>query len=400
MLSIKKLGWLIKVSLAYLALILLSPFIVLWGQEYYTVTGWMAIGWYDFDTYDGLYRSLYFYVFTLPVILALYLSIPSYKQRLEFPLVHIKIPFKFIIYMMMLFSLVCFSYDLGITGVENDTGGWRISGIVHYLRSYIFVLFVAIYIFSTKKSPVTLVILYSLVIGLTSASRFAGVTVLFVLIIRLMLDSKETYRYMKVLVVLLSVLIIFNLITAFRLVTYAEGYTFSRFIPLFETIDFDMPEVIFQGVNQLWLRIGIGRDVILSYQVQSDNICNNLTSFFYSGHSCSNPPLDFYGLVSDNNKFYLAAPVLSNLVAIPGGWFDKIFISMIFSLMVYFCCKVLLLCRYIPYGDVLINPLYFIFVIFFTIGPIYFVWYILVALLLLVALLGVVKGKLYRGNAL
>lgn len=67
----------IKVLFIYFILIISSPLIVSFDKEIYSVDGWMAIGLYKFDLLDGLFRSVYFFFITFPVIVSLYLGSPQ-----------------------------------------------------------------------------------------------------------------------------------------------------------------------------------------------------------------------------------------------------------------------------------------------------------------------------------
>ena len=372
-----------------------SPFIVAYDPEIYTIAGWLGIGSYDFDIYDGLYRSFYFFCVTFPVIATLHYLAPisnfSYNYSKLF--LNKKKFTKPLIWFFIIFSLVSWFYDLGINGLETDTGGWRLSGIVYYTRSYISVIFIAIYIFQKSKPSFFLIFFYAFIVGYTSASRFTAVTPLFLFLLREFIDSKGKISF-KFYFTLFTILFMFTSITFIRVIFYEDGYTFSK------TLDFLSKFVLnadhsfwFQGINQLLLRIGIGRDVILSYEVANIGNCTDYIGLFFKYGSCPNPPLDFYGLPLDSNRFYLAPPQLSSLFVVSNNFFIQFFFSLLYSFEIFiliFISKKL--CKF-PYGDILFFAIYFFILLFALIGPISYIFNIIILLLLFNFLFHLLKNR-------
>jgi hypothetical protein len=365
-----------KTIAIWFVLVMLSPFIVLIGAEHYVVIGgWGTIGHYNFDIYDGLQRSLYYFIITVPVIIALYLGRPKVNTSDEVKLiVRTSIIKKRHIILMMLFCFVAFYFNLGITGVETDTGGLRLSGIAYYIRNYLFLVIIAIYIFSSNKISFVLILVYSLIVGVTASSRLGGVSPLVLLLIRHFYDKKGGVLDFRCILILFSILMIFSIVTFSRNIIYVDGYSFDRLWGLINTFDYSKTEFIYQGVRQLFLRVGIGRDVILSYEIGNMGVCTDMRGLFLKSGSCLNPPMDFYGLFLDTNKFYLAPPMLSSLFVISNNFIIKLAVAICYSMLVYFMCSVAKLIQSIPFGKLFGYPLFLLLIVFVTIGPIYFAW--------------------------
>lgn len=366
----------IRISIIYLILILSSPFIVLFSKESFTIDGWLAIGNYNFDIIDGLYRSIYFYIITLPVIISLYIGRPKFTGQLNFILKRNFWFSEISIYLLLILYIIALIFNLGINGLETDTGVWKLSGIVYYFRSYISLIFISFYIFQKKKPSYLLIFLYSLIAGYTSASRFTAVTPLFLYLIRYILDLKgilNKFAYFQ----LFNIIIIYTIITTIRMVFYQDDYTFNKSIDFFKEYILDGENnVFYQGFTQLFLRIGIGRDVILSYEVSNNCSCQDAISLFTKAGPCNNPPLDFYGLHLDSNRFYLAPPQLSGLFVVSNIFYIQLIFSLFYAILTWMFTQIIKLIAIIPFGNILIFPLYFFIAIFVLIGPIMYAWYV------------------------
>lgn len=388
----------VKLIIFWAVLIMSSPFIVLIGQSQFQEAGWLAIGGYSFDVYEGLYRSFYFYLITLPVIAAAFLGRP--KQD-PFEAIKIRVISRVgrrHVFLMIVFCLIAFYFNLGITGVETLTE-FRLSGIAYYIRAYLFLFLIAVYIFSSTKMPFFWVVIYSFVAGLTGGSRFVGVAPLVLLLMRNLIDNNWKIINKYNLFIAIALFSCFSLITASRLVLYADDYSFSTLLEILKSIDLGEVEVIFQGFSQFFLRIGIGRDVILSYEVAASGACSDLWGLFLMNGSCPNPPLDFYGIELDSHRFYLAPPMLSSLFVASNEFGLKLFISLCYSLVTFFMCYSISGLRKIPLGKYFVQPAYFLVVMLVTIGPIFYSW-ILIALIgtvfLFAGMIGSIKVHLLR----
>ena len=373
-----------------------SPFIVAYDPEIYSTVGWMGIGFYDFNIYDGLYRSLYFFCVTSPVIATLYYLAPRNIFSVNYSKIFLEkkkftVP---IIWFFIILSLISLTYDLGINGVEIQTT-FKLSGIVYYTRSYISVIFITIYIFQKPKPSFLFVFFYALVVGYTSVSRFTAVTPLFLILLRELIDSKGKISF-KIFIISFSILFMFSVVTFIRLFFYEDGYTFSKTLDFFSKFILNADQSFwFQGVNQLFLRIGIGRDVILSYEVANAGNCTDYIGLFFNSGSCTNPPLDFYGLDTSQTRFALAPPQLSSLFVVSNNFFVQLFFSLLYSLEIFiliFISKKL--CKF-PYGEILFLAAYFFILLFALIGPIRFVFYIIIGLFLLYSSFHLLKTRRY-----
>ena len=373
-----------------------SPFIVGFDQEIYSISGWMGIGMYDFNINDGLYRSIYFFCITSPVIGTLYYSAPRNIFTEDYSKIFIrKKPFVIpIIWSIIVFSFIALTFDLGINGVETQTT-FKLSGIVYYIRSYISVIFITLYIFQKSKPSFLLVLFYSLVVGYTSVSRFTAVTPLFLFLLRELIDSKGVINR-KIYVTAFSILFIFSIVTFIRLFFYAYGYTFSKTLDYYRVFLLNSDESFwFQGINQLFLRMGIGRDVILAYEVSQSGNCQDYWGLFFQSGSCSNPPLHFYGLDTRQTRFALAPTQLSSLFVVSKSFLVQLFFSLLYSLEIYILISIAKkLCNF-PYGEVMFLGTYFFILIFTLIGPISYVFYIIVLLFLVSLFFKLFKTRRY-----
>jgi hypothetical protein len=383
----------LKLITSWFFIVLASPFIVLIGENQYQEIGWLAIGQYDFNIYHGLYRSAYFFVITLPVVISLYLGRPKFTASLH----SFKIKLKVIIrpshiILMILFCLTSFYFNLGITGVEIDTNGWRLSGIVHYIRSYLFLFFLSIYIFNSKNISIPLVILYALVSGLTAGSRFVIVAPLVLLLLKNIQESGGKIFNLRLLFIVALIAIFFSIITTARLVLLSENYTFDSIMSIYNATEFKADELGLLGITQLFLRLGIGRDVILSYQIASSPECKDILSLFIGSSSCLNPSLDFYGIDLVDSKFGLSPPMLSSLFAISDNFIIKLIVSFFYSAICYFFCVFVRILKTKPFDDILIYPAYFLIIVFVTIGPIYYCWIFIGLILIFRIALSIIKN--------
>lgn len=374
-----------------------SPLIVDFSKDIFEVTGWLAIGSYNFDFTEGFIRSATYFVITWPVIMAIYLGKPvrlgGYRER--------KIHFKsainnYHIYLMMIFCLIAFLFDLGITGVEKETGGWRLSGAVHYIRSYIFLIIIGLYIFGDKKPSFGLIVLYAFVAGLTSGSRFVICSPIALYLVRAIIENKSP----KVLFgAVFSLVIAFTSVTAQRQILYQDDYTFLNLLALVSELNIGAAEVFNRGLTELFMRIGIGRDVILAYEIRDSGICEDYYRLFFEGGSCSQPAMDFYGFVNDQSRFGIDPPMLASLVASMHSGVYSFILLILYSLWVYMLCKAGGNFAKIRALQFVSWPVYYFQIIFVTIGPIRYAIYIYmvsVVIIVTAAILSLASGNRRR----
>jgi hypothetical protein len=293
---------------------------------------------------------------------------------------------------MILFCLTAFYFNLGITGVETETGGLRLSGIAYYIRTYLFLLLIASYILGSKNASLSLIILYSLIAGITGGSRLVAVSPLVLLLMKHLYDKNGKFLDFRGGIILIFIYLSFSSVTFLREILFVENYSFDNLWMLINQYDLSQSQFIFQGFSQLFLRVGIGRDVLLSYEIGGVEVCTNLVGLFLQNGSCLNPPMDFYGLHLDTDKFYLAPPMLSSLFVISNNFFLKLIVALIYAVLAYFLCTVAKLIQEVPLGNLLEQPTFFLIVIFVTIGPISYAW-ILVSIIIISRLLYIIIKK-------
>lgn len=373
-----------KLLLTWFVVVMSSPVVVDFSKDIFEVSGWLAIGTYNFNFAEGLFRSATYFIITCPVIASIYLSKPTNlgahrEKRIQFKS-HIK---KYHIYLMMIFCIIVFMFDLGITGVEKDTGGWRLSGIVHYVRSYFFMIIIGLYIFASKNPSFRLIVLYAFVAGLTSGSRFVICSPIALYLVRSIIEKKSPKEIISAVFILV---IAFASVTAQRQILYFEDYTFLKIFVLFNELDISAIEVFNRGLTELFMRLGIGRDVILAYEVRDSAICNDYYRLFFDGGSCRQPALDFYGFVNDQTRFGIDPPMLASLVASMYGGAHSFIFLIFYSLWAYILCKAGRNFSKMRSLRLISWPVYYLQIVFVTIGPIRYAIYIyLVSLLIVLA---------------
>jgi len=368
--------------LFWFVLIISSPFIVSMDRYNFEIYGWLAIGHYDFDFFEGLQRSFLYFFITLPVMAAIYKARPNYDllhatiaNQLSFASRY-KVTYAHVLLLMVL-CIIFFMFNLGITGVETDTGGWRLSGIAHYIRSYLFMGVVGIYIFGNKSPSYTLVILYAVIAGGTSGSRFVATAPIILFLIRNAVLKPQGGTLLKNSVLMLIAITLFALVTIFRKILYDDSYTFTNLPSLLGQFNEDLGYFINDGILELFLRLGIGRDVILSTEVAAAKVCTSLFGLFFGVGSCMDPAFDFYGVSLGDGRFGLSPPMLSSIYIVSDIFYMKLIVAIGYSLIAYILCVSTHLFQRIPLGALLVYPAYLFMCIFVLIGPIVYGWILL-----------------------
>lgn len=362
-------------TICWFLIVLSSPFIVHLTSDIFQETGWLAIGEYNFEIGDGIYRSFLFFAYTTPVVLAIYLGRPQFTKKNKVKLFTIKnYVGKNTIIAMILFCFVVFIFDLGITGVEVYTGGWRLSGLVHYIRAYIFLILIGLYIFGSKSPSFLLIVIYATVAGITANSRFVVVSPFILYLLKVLIEERGVVELIKP---IFAIAIGFFVITNLRLVFLHDDYTFSQFLNIISRINVGYDVLLIRGFSEIFMRIGIGRDVILAYEVKKLNICYNYLGLFFGSGSCSNPA-SFYGFYNDQTRFGIAPPMLASLVASLNSSIVSIFIIFLFSLWAFVLCISCNLLTYVNKLQLFCFPIYCMQIIFITIGPIRFAFYLFI----------------------
>lgn len=371
-------------ALLLFTVFLLSPIYVDWFWDYFTIDGWMAIGYYNNDFVDGFYRSFIYSLYFIPIFyLISKLSFKIFSNSNIFIKIRNSSFNFYLIFIFLIFLyIVAYKFKLGITGIETQTE-FKLSGIMHYFRSYIAPI-VVVYYLMTKKPSLTIITLYAFIAGFTAGSRFVIIIPFMLFFIFTYLNKTIAFNYLRVFSIAL-------LILGFIFITMSRNYLYSE-TPRIE--DFIMTfDVLLQALNQVFLKLGIGRDVILSYEVLQTGVCSDSLSFILTGNSCTNPPLDFYGLNLSDTKFYLAAPTFPNLFILESS-FSKIAVYFLFMFQIYLSASSFIILR--KYGKIFI--LYGIIgwllsLVFIIIGPLLFLNYIIVFNLGLLILLRIVLKR-------
>ena len=366
-----------------------SPLLVGLYEDFFRVDGWMAIGYYNFNLNDGFFRSFYFYIITLPVILVCYFFRP---RKVSSSFSGIKLAYvvsPIVLILIMGLYLLAFYFQLGMNGVETYAP-FKLSGIVYYLRAYILFLVVAVYILQVKKPSTTLVIFYALIAGITSASRFIAVLPLILLLLRHLLDNNGQLRT-KGISLGMSIVLMYFFITFVRVPFYEVDFELHEYWVRISALLDTGYNFMEQGFFQLFLRLGIGRDVMLAYEVAQNSSCTSLMGLLFGTSSCINPPLDFYGLDLSDNKFYLGNPQLSSLVALTP---NPIYAFIYGLLYAYIVAVIFILVRCMNttmLGPILQGPIHLLISIFVIIGPILYAWYLAVAVVVTVVIITLFK---------
>jgi hypothetical protein len=375
---VKKLSLILSL---YFLLIMSSPLLVLVDADKFTEWGWLAIGSYSFEFIDGFVRSYSFFISTLPVVFFIVLAAPKNSNKnIVFEIKNTKQD-SFIYHIFFYFLCVAyiwfFSHKLGINGVVTESE-YRLSGLVYYFRSYVGLLLISVYILKIKNPSFLMILVYSIVSGFTSASRFVVVIPFVIYWIKFYyLTNKNFFSKVNVLTLIL-IFLLFTFITNIRVLFYLDDFLDSNFLSVLLDNDLnDFFEIFRQGFSQLILRLGVGRDVILSYEIAQNGLCLDYMGLFFGSGSCYDPPFDFYGLKLDSHRFYLAPPQLSSLYIISDDFFIRIIFSVIYGFMLFIVSRILWLLLQGRYTSFM-KSFAFIFVIIFSlIGPVLYLWYLL-----------------------
>jgi len=386
----KKLLW---IPFIWLCIVGSSPWVVHISRDIYSVTGWLAIGNYAFNLIDGLQRSFLYFILTLPTIFAVCAAFPrsSHKEKYNsLQKIKYRSPLNMILLMMTFFNIAAFSYNLGITGVETDTGGWRLSGIAHYIRSYIFLVILSFYIFKSPQPSVLIIIIYAYIAGLTAGSRFVIVSPMIILLLKdfISFNSKKRQLFL-----IIAIFFGYTLVTASRLVLFADNYEFSAILNIMQRTNFDIWELTVRGFNELFLRLGIGRDVILALEVLERKTCSDFVGLFFGKGSCEIGKLHFYGFESSSARFGLDPPAIASLVASLSIPFWSILINLGYAFWAYILCSIPNLLSNLSIGRYIVLPMYYMQVIFIIIGPIRFAVNIAIVLCILGGAVALIRAS-------
>jgi hypothetical protein len=295
--------------------------------------------------------------------------------------------------------LLAFYFQLGMNGVET-AAPFKLSGIIYYLRAYILFLVAAVYILQKKEPSISLVILYALVAGGTSASRFIAVLPLVLLLIRHLL-SNDGRLGAKGFSLAGSVVMMYMFITFFRVPFYEENFELSEYWTRITALLDGGYGFFEQGFLALFMRLGIGRDVILAYEVAQNSSCTSLKGLLFGVSSCFDPPWDFYGLYLESNKFYLGNPQFSSLIALTNQPVYAATYSLLYAFTISIIFIMIRLVKTIRHGAITQQPLYLLALIFVIVGPILYAWYLVVAVVILAvfnALFRVMTARLHNST--
>jgi len=374
----------LRISLLWFISVMSSPLLVGFYEDFWKVAGWMAIGEYNFELNDGFFRSFYFYAMTLPSILVCYSfrpgSVSSSFSGVKLPIV---IRPRALI-LIMSFYLLAFYFQLGMNGVET-VAPFKLSGIIYYLRAYVLFLVAAGYILQKKEPSTLLVILYALVAGGTSASRFIAALPLVLLLVR-HLFSNDGRLGAKGFMLVGSVVLIYMFITFFRVPFYEDDFVLSEYWTRITALLEGGYGFFEQGFLALFMRLGIGRDVILAYEVAQNSSCTSLKGLLFGVSSCYDSPWDFYGLYLTSDKFYLGNPQLSSLITLTTEPIHAFVYSFLYAFMLAIIFIMLKSIKTIRHAAIAHSPIYLLVLVFVLVGPILYAWYAAVVVVILAVL--------------
>jgi hypothetical protein len=358
-----------------------SPLYVDYYWKWFTVAGWAGIGEYNNNLFEGYYRSFFYSIYFVPLFYFLIkFSKPIFGNKLS--LIKNKSIYMVILSIFILFFIVAYNFRLGITGVETPTE-WHLSGIVHYFRSYLAPIILIGYL-STYKPSLNFIFFYSLVAGISASSRFSAVTPLALYFI---------FSYVNKTIISKRVIVVFYILFLFILITLLRSYIYSD-NPNMNDIQFDF-ESISRIIGQILLRVGVGRDVILSSEILNSGVCSEYLKFFLSGNSCNNPAFDFYGLQQSSSRFGLSSPTLASFYVISKD-LDQFLLYILFIFQIYIGSKLILLIS--KFGNIFV--IYSIFawfmsLVFIVIGPLLFFNYLVLLNVVLVLIFYFIRSAVF-----
>lgn len=369
----------------------INPILFLANEDMYTYTGWSAVRSYDFSIESLIHSySSSNWIYSLIAIILLSLSISfgsSLRHSSIFKLPYLNMKINAVLtkrinydkYLMIVCIFLIVAYfplynnQIGVTGLPGELP-FRLSGAVHYVRSYIIPIFLVILLSNTsgKNIVVVMIMLYAFVAGVSAASRFVGLLPLVLLCIFFIRQR----RYIHAIISILYSLFIWFAVTTSRDLTF-DGQNHD----LFEVLYYSLTSVSFDNVvNSLDLltgRISGAQQIVLVHQYKSYSECKNIVNFLLgSGDVCSDTASIIYGLDLSGTLYGLGLSLIPSIIVSADSALD-FFVPVFYISSLLWMSQCFFLRLKIKLGWHGIADLYiFLSVLFIFLGQLYF-FYIL-----------------------
>ena len=302
----------------------ISPAFFFLNKDKYTYSGWAAVKNFNFEMQEFL--SIYLWLLgliTCIVVSTLLLSrsrlfyIPRtwhyiavnmnatqlrttnvYRNRIIYSFLLTG----FIIFLATPLSIYMYNHQIGITGIIPPTLPYKLTGALYYTKRYVvpIVIFI-LYLRSTRSILLSmLVLLYSLIAGLTSASRsaviIASLTVLWF--------SFAERRLLRLMTSLFIVSFGVSVVSLSRSILYAEVPDFLSLIRNSYLLPGKLWELPFEVLNMVSKRLYGAQDIVLAYQYDPGNQIASIIKFFLAKPLEENYALALYGFNLPAGKAY------------------------------------------------------------------------------------------------
>jgi hypothetical protein len=320
---------------------IINPIIFLFNEDMYIRSTWGYTGGFNFE-FDSLvdsYEKSYFIILLILIfnLIIIYSSNFNYKITAEVTSSkkNKKRNYIYLNIILLLFSILSITFynlKLGITGVAGEYK-YHLSGIVHYLRSYILPLLILFFLHKINKVDYKLyisVLVYAVISGISASSRFVAILPL-ILMGPYFIQNKKIIRPIFM---ILTGIVCFILVTSSRDITYSSGdlnftntiiYSFVNF----KNIDF------YYIFDTLTGRLSGAQQLILASYFSGIQNCEDIYSFFLGKPICDNISSVIYQLDLSNTEYGIGLSLIPSIVIHNSSWYSYILPSFLVSIYIF-----------------------------------------------------------------
>lgn len=227
-------------------------------------------------------------------------------------------------YLVLSAAVFIYAYQikLGITGVDGQHKH-HLSGVFHYYRSYIAPIVICFFLSRLKivNYPIIFIIFtYSVISGITSASRFVGIVPIALLIPYLLKRQKFKSS------IILGVLVFISWV----IVTLSRDLTFSSLeLNFFKTLFYSLTNIFdinfYHVLDNFTGRLSGAQQTIVAFQFRGIESCQNILIFFMGRPVCNNIALDLFQLDLTGTSYGIGLSVITSIFIHTSSWYNLIF---------------------------------------------------------------------------
>lgn len=374
---------------------IVNPILFIANEDMYGYAGWNAVGSFNF-TLDSLINSysgsnfICILILTFSLLLNFSLNQNRHPRKSHHGLTRNQIENhkptnnnhhkQLIIWCIILIIIYYPLYNgkIGVTGLPGELP-FRLSGIVHYIRTYFIPILLVILLNRVVASRIIYwVYAYAFFAGISSASRFVGLLPIILLIMYLIKEKKYFYVGLSVSYMLL----LWFSITASRDLTFDGGQH-----DLFEVAYYSITNLPFDDIvntfDLLTGRLSGAQQIVLVNQFRGHEECDNI-AFFLLGLSsvCVDVVGTVYGLDLSGTTYGIGLGMVPSIVISGTSTLDYIIPSIFVSLLLYLTQSVYKKVKTTQKGKG-VEELYLILsILFIFLGQILFFYYLQAVILI------------------